>query len=412
VIQDLIHKNLVAKCKPATDWFESQAAGLRFPFYSSYDVRDSGIKVAPVDANLFPAGFNNICQQDKDAAVEVIQAYFKTHYPGRPLDLGLITEEHTNNSFYWENVCSIRSMLVDAGAQVRIALPRMLPEPLVVKTASGKEATVFGAERLGGRVVINGHSPELLISNNDFSESYEDWSRGLETPMNPPRELGWYRRRKHQFFEQYNRLAGEFADVIGLKPFQIQVETEEYEHFDITDDNSRNDLAKKVDSFIDRLAKKYAQTGIDQKPFAFVKNNAGTYGLAVIRVSSGEDVLQWNYKSKKRMKAAKGGRDVTSLIIQEGVPTRFHDAQGTAEPCIYLIGSNLVGGFLRTHAEKGDEDNLNSPGAVYKKLCMSDMATDISDCPMEAVYGWISRLAALAVANEVKAANIQMGIAP
>jgi glutamate--cysteine ligase len=66
-----------------------------------------------------------------------------------------------------------------------------------------------------------------------------------------------------------------------------------------------------------------------------------------------------------------------------------------------------VGGFLRTHAEKGPEESLNSPGAVYKRLCMSDLHVDMPDCPMENVYGWISKLSVLAMAFEAREANVQ-----
>lgn len=407
MIQDQIHKLLIGRCQTVTDWFEKQAKGLQFPFYSSYDIRDSGRKVVPVDANLFPAGFNNICQQDKEAATPIVQSYFEQHYPNTWKDIGLITEEHTNNSYYWENVCAIRSMLKAAGADVRVAVPRGLTAPLQVKTASGKDIVVFGAEPVADRVSIDGHTPTLLISNNDFSDGHEEWATNLSIPINPARELGWYQRRKHQFFEQYNKLAEDFAHLLDIDPFAVQVITESYEGFDVSDDNSRADLAKKVDAFILTLGEKYKAMGINEKPFAFVKNNAGTYGLAVIKVDSGNDVLNWNYKAKKKMKAAKGGRDVTSLIIQEGVPTRFVDASGTAEPCIYVVGSHLVGGFLRTHSEKSDHDSLNSPGAVYKRLCFSDMEMDLTDCPLEAVYGWVSRLAALAVAREAQAAGVK-----
>jgi len=402
LIQDRIHKKLIERCQAVGDWFESKSQGLQFPFYSSYDIRDSGQKIVPVDANLFPAGFNNICIEDKEDAVEIVQTYFYQHHPEIWRDIGLITEEHTNNSFYWENVCAIKGLLTQAGANVRVALPRALSEPLQLKTASGKDITVFGSERLGPSLKIDGHQPKLLILNNDFSDSYEEWAKDLDTPMNPPRELGWYQRRKFNFFKQYNQLATEFADLIGIDPQSVEVMTEEYDGFDVADEKSRKDLAAKVDDFLADLSKRYQKIGLDQRPFAFVKNNAGTYGLAVIRVSSGSEILNWNYKSKKKMKAAKGGREVTSLIIQEGVPTRFVDANGTAEPCIYMVGSNLVGGFLRTHTEKSGEDNLNSPGAVYKKLCMSDMEVAISDCPMEAVYGWVSKLAVLSVGREAQ----------
>ena len=44
----------------------------------------------------------------------------------------------------------------------------------------------------------------------------------------------------------------------------------------------------------------------------------GTYGLGVIKVRSFEDVKSWNYKSRKKMKASKGGRKVQKCYCSGG----------------------------------------------------------------------------------------------
>jgi glutamate--cysteine ligase len=81
-----------------------------------------------------------------------------------------------------------------------------------------------------------------------------------------------------------------------------------------------------------------------------------------------------------------------------------------AEPVIYLFGCQLIGGFLRTNTEKGVEDNLNSQGMVFKKLCMSDLRTPETDTLedelkeepiLELVYGSIARISALATGMEL-----------
>jgi glutamate--cysteine ligase len=146
---------------------------------------------------------------------------------------------------------------------------------------------------------------------------------------------------------------------------------------------------------------------IDLWPFLFVKNNSGTYGLAVIRVGSGEEIRAWNYKSRKKMKAAKGGAEVEEVIIQEGIPTHVRAEGVSAEPVIYMIGSELAGGFLRTHAEKSDTDSLNSPGAVFKKLCVSDLNVSLEGSPLENVYGWSARLGMMAIALEAEQMGVQ-----
>ena len=41
-------------------WFRSQWQEHAAPFYTSVDLRNSGFKLAPVDTNLYPGGFNNL----------------------------------------------------------------------------------------------------------------------------------------------------------------------------------------------------------------------------------------------------------------------------------------------------------------------------------------------------------------
>ena len=58
-------------------WLRGQWQEHVVPFYCSVDLRNSGFKLAPVDTNLFPGGFNNLdpnfmplCVQAMMAAVD------------------------------------------------------------------------------------------------------------------------------------------------------------------------------------------------------------------------------------------------------------------------------------------------------------------------------------------------------
>jgi glutamate--cysteine ligase len=109
------------------------------------------------------------------------------------------------------------------------------------------------------------------------------------------------------------------------------------------------------------------------------------------------------------MKAAKGGRDIHSVILQEGIPTIVKNQDDfVAEPAIYMIGSRLAGGFLRVNERKGPEDNLNAPGAVFSRLCVSDLEFDHQGKMMENVYGWVAKLAMLAISREFKTKGIEL----
>ncbi|MCA9405869.1 MAG: glutamate--cysteine ligase, partial [Candidatus Omnitrophica bacterium] len=43
-------------------WLESYEGAKELPLYSSVDIRDAGFKMSVVDTNIFPAGFNNLCE--------------------------------------------------------------------------------------------------------------------------------------------------------------------------------------------------------------------------------------------------------------------------------------------------------------------------------------------------------------
>ncbi|MGZ3744190.1 MAG: glutamate--cysteine ligase [Pseudobdellovibrionaceae bacterium] len=405
MVKELLHKQTLEHMDEICKWFKSKTRDIAYPLYSSYDIRDAGYKVSNVDANIFPAGFNNICPADKETSVGLMASYIDKHYGASVKNILLVTEEHTNNAFYWENVYTIKSLIEQAGKTVRIAIPRELAEPLKVQSSGGRELTVHSA--LKGGPLLKEFKPDLVISNNDFSEAYEEWAKTMDFAINPPRELGWYQRKKSRYFKFYNQLVNEFAEVAKFDPFLLRVETEVYSHFDINSEESRNDLADKVDQMLKRLKSEYQRRGITQEPFVFVKNNAGTYGLAVIRVGSGEEVRQWNYKSRKKMKAAKGSREVEEVIIQEGIPSIVRADNASAEPVIYMIGCELAGGFLRTHSEKDSTESLNSPGAVYKRLCVSDLSVRAEGCPQENVYGWSAKLGLLAIALEAQEMGVE-----
>lgn len=403
MIRTELHENICSQANEINNWFCQKTKNLSYPIYSSYDIRDSGFKISNVDANIFPAGFNNICPTDKESSVGLMSQYLDKHYGTSVSRILLVTEEHTNNPYYWENVLTIQNLLKSAGKEVLVGIPRIMTEPLKVVSSSGQEILVGSAFENSN--FVKEFKPDLIISNNDFSESHDEWASHLSVPVNPPRELGWYQRKKSRYFENYNKLVQEFSDLIGMDPFLLNVRTDHFQHFDISDDQSRLELADRVDQMISELKAEYSKRGIAQEPFVFVKNNAGTYGLAVIRVGSGAEIKDWNYKSRKKMKAAKGGRDVEEVIIQEGIPSRVQAEGASAEPVIYMIGCELAGGFLRTHAEKSSTDSLNSPGAVYKRLCVSDLTVSLQGSPLENVYGWTARLGLLAIAMEAQ----QMG---
>ena len=55
-------------------WFRLRWLAHEPPFYCSVDVRNSGFKLAPVDTNLYPGGFNNLSAAFLPLAVQAASA--------------------------------------------------------------------------------------------------------------------------------------------------------------------------------------------------------------------------------------------------------------------------------------------------------------------------------------------------
>ena len=402
-MKDLIHKRIVERLDNINQWFLSKSNGLDFPIYCSVDIRDAGVKLASVDANIFPAGFNNICDVDQENAKILFKKYLDNHYKNKHSKILLLTEEHTSNKYYWENVRALRDLISDSETEVRVAVPKEFKGSFDMTTPKGAIVQIYSATRDGAGIkVSDGFVPTLVISNNDFSNPYSEWFAGLEIPMNPSHELGWFRRKKSDHFNFYNDLAREFSQLIDVNPWTFTVDTE-LAQVDFSDMTTIDTLAEKTQKFIDKLQLIYKTEKRCGDPVVFVKNNRGTYGMGILSVHSGEELKKMTSSERKKMGYSKGGESVQEVIIQEGIPTSIRAEGDTAEPVIYLIGNELAGGFMRTHKEKGPTENLNSPGAVFKRLCMSDLMINVEGSRLENVYGWVARLNALAIAQEGKA---------
>lgn len=379
----------------AENWYLNHLSQLEYPIYSSYDIRHFGQKVVAVDANIYPAGFNNILESDRKRASEAFDHYFRRHFEKSDRIL-LITEEHTLNKYYWDNIAVLKSCLEDSGRQVLVAFPQADFVTTTIESFSKGPIQVTAGVPSNPKVIA--FDPTIIVSNNDFSQSLTQWANLWELPITPPRELGWYQRQKSLYFEIYNTLALELSDILRVDPFWLQIQTQVFESFDVETDQSQKELALKVEAMLDYIRAQYLRFDIQHKPVVFIKNNAGTYGLAVTQVHSGQEVLDWGYRHRKKMKAAKGGRKVNQLILQEGVPTDLQHQNHVAESVLYMVGCKTVGHFLRYHSDKQDDESLNSPGAKYLSLPVDETLNSPSE--------WVARLGLLSMGFEAQKMNV------
>ena len=410
-------QRVIKNHKVLSEWWASHAKERAPAFYQSIDLRDAGQKIAPVDCNLFPGGFNNICPEDVRTAPKILatelQCMALRYGIQSPKKLVILPETHTHNPYYVDNVMVLKKLIEEAGFEVRVGWLGESPAPVLLGTTPGTELrteslTITPHESGKSQLSLGDFVPELILINNDFSGGYPEFLDQLIQPAFPHPNLGWHTRKKNVHFLHYNRLAKEFADLIGLDPWHIQIDTEVVDHVALADGVGIDAVYDSVKRILDRTRIAYAEHQIDRKPFVFVKNNAGTYGMGIMVVHSEEEIKTINRRTKNKMSVGKNKSQISSLVIQEGVPTTTLVDRLAAEPVIYLAGGKLIGGFLRANTERNDEDNLNSQGMVFRMLCMSDLRAiedgeeDGEHPPLELVYGWIARISALATGYELE----------
>lgn len=404
-----LEKRILDAMPAIEHWFRKQWIEHSVPFYCSVDLRNSGFKLAPVDTNLFPGGFNNLNQTFIPLCVQAMMAAVEKICP-EANNILLIPENHTRNIFYLQNVASLQAILQQAGLNVRIG--SLLPE--ITQTTSitlpgGDTLLLEPIERRDNRLRTRDFDPCAILLNNDLSGGVPDILQNLQQIILPPLHAGWATRRKSLHFSAFDSVAQDFAELIGIDPWLINPYFTSCGKVDFHEKKGEDCVAAAVDEILREIQEKYAQYGVRQKPFVIVKADSGTYGMGIMSVKDSSEVYQLNRKQRNKMATVKEGLQVSNVLVQEGVYTFESINQAVAEPVIYMIDRYVVGGFYRVHTGRGNDENLNAPGMHFVPLafdtsCVQPDRTAGPDTVSNRfyAYGVIARLALLAAAIELE----------
>ncbi len=408
-----IERHLLAHQNAIECWLRQEFKKTPAPFYTSVDLRNAGFKLAPVDTNLFPAGFNNLNPDFNSLCIHAIDSAIEKACPITDGVL-IIPENHTRNLFYLSNIFALQNFIAHAGYAVRIgSLNPEITQDTWVDLPCGNRLLLEPLERTGARVGVKDFYPCAVLLNNDLSAGRPAILEGIEQVLMPPLELGWVQRLKTEHFAHYRQVAQEFAERIEIDPWLIDPYFLAGKKVDFKKSEGIETLAAQVDELLQKIRVKYAQYGVDRPPFVIVKADSGTYGMSVMTVRSGEELLTLNKKQRNKMASGKEGLGVSNVIIQEGVYTFETLGEGhVAEPVVYMMDHFVVGGFYRVHQNKGVDENLNSPGMHFEPLAFATPCST-PDCQGEPdsqinrfyAYGVIARLAMLAAAREIAQAK-------
>ena len=328
-----LEEKIISKEQEIKSWFAEKRSKLEMPIHGSVDIRDANWKVAVVDANQYPAGFNNL--QDGD-----IGEHFRNAI-GDLRHVHIWPEAHTRNPAYHEHLSSLSAILEGEGYAVTVGVLETQEE---------------------GPVNVGGSIPDLILLNNDLTDGPLP---DLGVPTVPSPEMGWYQRRKSSHFKAIQPLVHEISQLLDIDPWLLSTQWFVSEGKCLDKDTCRTLLAAEADQFLADLQSKYDEYGISGTPTLFVKNDAGTFGLGIIEITSGEELLALSNRKMRKLTYGKGGAEAEDFLLQEGVPSALSWDGMVVEPVAYCANGRVGGWFYRANAKKGEMANLNSPSSVF-----------------------------------------------
>ena len=373
-------------------------------FYSAVDIRNAGFKLAPVDTNLFPRGWNHLTPEMLPLAVQAAQAAIEKICP-EARNLLVIPENHAGNTFYLSNIATLHRIFYMAGLNVRVgSIDPAIKKPTTVELPHGEHVTLEPVVRGRRRLGVKNFDPCTILLNNDLSAGIPGILEDLhEQYLLPPLHAGWAVRRKSNHFHSYEELSKRFGKLLGIDPWLINPMFGKCGEVDFRDGAGMECLRSNADALLTRIRRKYKEYGINEKPFVVVKSDDRGAGMGIMTV-----------RDAKELEAPRAGAGAsTELIIQEGVLTNERMNDAVAEPVVYMMDRYVVGGFYRVHADRGADQDLTAPGSKFVPLAFAE-STHLPQPGMKPgasapnrfyMYGVIARLAMVAASYELEATD-------
>ena len=391
-------------------WFRLEWMEHTPPFYSSVDVRNAGFKLAPVDTNLFPGGWNNLTPPMLPLAVQAAMAAIEKICP-EARNLLLIPENKASSTFYLSNVAQLQRIFHMAGLNVRIgSIDPAIKKTTTIELPNGESVTLEPVIRGKRRIGVKDFDPCTILLNNDLSAGVPGILEELhEQYLLPPLHAGWDTRRKSKHFKCYEEVAKRLGKLLGVDPWLINPMFEKCGEVNLAEGVGMDCLSSNVDALLAKIRRKYKEYGIKEKPFVVVKADNGSHGMGIVTVRDVKDLAAL----AERVQAQSTSAPACDILVQEGVLTKERMNDAVAEPVVYMMDRYVVGGFYRVHADRGIDENLNAPGSSYVPLAF-EQSTHLPQPGVKPgasapnrfyMYGVVGRLAMLAASYELEATD-------
>ena len=394
-------------------WFRLEWMEHTPPFYTSVDVRNAGFKLAPVDTDFYPNGWNNLSPEMLPMAVQAAMAAIEKICP-EARNLLIIPDNSIRNTFYLSNLAQLRRIFHMAGLNVRIgSISAELKKSTTVELPGGESITIEPVLRHKGRIGVKDFDPCTILLNNDLAAGIPGILEDLHQQyLLPPLHASWATRRKSTHFACYEEIAKRFGKLIGIDPWLINPLYERCGEAGLADSAGVASLAAHVDSTLAKVRRKYKEYGIKEKPFVIVKADNSSSGMGLMTV---RDAKQLPALAARSLSLDPSQGSARQWIVQEGVLTHERMNDAVAEPVVYMMDRYVVGGFYRIHAERGIDENLSAPGSLYVPLAFGrstqlpqlGVRPGASEPNRFYMYGVVGRLAMLAASYELEQTDPQ-----
>ena len=334
-------------------WLENEKAASSQIIYTSVDIRESSNKITSIDTNVFPAGFNNLCETNHSIIKDSITQFINTNFPSTN-NILLFCEDHTRNLFYLENVYQLTQIIQDAGFKVTIGTffndhPQVCETNgyLDLKTMNDQPFRIYCLNFILKN--LSQFNFDICLLNNDLTNGDLNALKELGLPIVPDVNMGWYKRQKSTHFKTFNDLIHKMITdcQLDIDPWQLSTLFKTESNININNESDRNRLADAATELLNEIKAKYVEHNITSAPYLVLKANNGTYGMGVISVNSPDDIKSLNRKNRNKLFKGKSSTPIESLIIQEGIPSIKVIDKATSEEVIYNVNGTTVGGFYQ-----------------------------------------------------------------
>ena len=396
-------------------WFRLEWMEHTPPFYSSVDIRNAGFKLAPVDTNLYPGGWNNLTPAMLPLAVQAAMAAIEKICP-EARNLLIIPENHTQSTFYLSNVAQLQRIFHMAGLNVRVgSIDPDIKKVTTIALPNGDSVKLEPVIRSKRRLGVKDFDPCTILLNNDLSAGVPGILEDLyEQFLLPPLHAGWATRRKSRHFQSYEEVSKRFGKLIGVDPWLINPMFNKCGEVELSEPSGMECVASNVDALLTKIRRKYKEYGINEKPFVIVKADNSSSGMGIMTVRDIKDLETLQFGGTREADGDLAvAQQLSEVIVQEGVLTNERINEAVAEPVVYMMDRYVVGGFYRVHAGRGIDENLNAPGSRFVPLAFAE-STHLPQPGMRPgasapnrfyMYGVVGRLAMLAASYELEATD-------